>query len=328
MKTLSLVTFSSNEADILERGYQSIYDVVDEIIYVDTGSKDSSIEIAKKYGAKIYNFEWIDDFSSASNFAHSKATSDYSIMWDSDFVLDKNSKEKILKLKSDNFHDADQVSVRWGLEYSDNEQTDLQKFIYRGIINKTGAFKVKNRVHIDFVFNKKNIKKVNTDILVHHIQKLSNKNNRKEQNINLTLEDIKDNPEDYTLLLALSGTYIYIKDYENALTQLEKFFTFKNLDYFKKLGGLENMLKCCIALNKIDYCFNLFGKYYDEYKLEPAYILLCADLMYFIDKRESLNLYIEYIRVRHKNGIHETDIFRNTKHPESMIEKIKSEISL
>lgn len=326
MKTLTVAVIGRNEEEVLGRGLESLKGIADEIVYTDTGGIDKSVDIARSYGSKIYNFPWVDDFGKAYNFCHSKATCDYILMWDTDFVLDVNSRSVLLKLKENNFNNLDSILVKWGLEY-DKETGGLQKYIYRDLINKRGEYELKNISHPKVSFFKKDIKKANKDILVHHHQKQKSDINRQDQNIKFTIKDIKDNPEDYTLLLALSGTYIYVKDYEKAFTQLEKFFTFKNLDYFKKLGGLENMLKCCIALNKIDYCFKLFGKYYDEYKLEPAYILLCADLMYFIDKKESLGLYINYIKVRSKKGVHETDIFRNTKHPGNMIEKIKLEIS-
>lgn len=327
MKTLTLAIIGKNEEKILARGLESIYDLVDEIVYTDTGGTDSSVKIAKSFGAKIYNFPWVDNFGKAYTFCHSKSTSDYTFMWDTDFVLDKDSREKLLKLKKDNFKNADTIKLKWGLEY-DEKTGELLKYIYRDLINKSGDYFMARICHTKITFLKSEDKVVEIfeDILVHHIQKLSTKNSRRDQNVILTLEDIKENPEDYTLLLALAETYIYTKDYEKAFPLLEKFFTFKNIKDIKLLDGLTDILKCSIALNKIDYCFKLFGEYYDLYKSEPAYILLCADLTYFIDKRESLNLYIEYIRVRYKNGVHQQDIFRNTKHPESMIEKIKIEL--
>ena len=44
---------------------------------VDTGSKDRTKEIAAHYTDRIYDFEWVDDFSKARNFAFSKATMEY-----------------------------------------------------------------------------------------------------------------------------------------------------------------------------------------------------------------------------------------------------------
>ena len=56
---------TKNEEQFLKQCLDSIKDLVDEIILVDTGSTDKTKEIAKNYNAKIFDFKWIDDFSAA-----------------------------------------------------------------------------------------------------------------------------------------------------------------------------------------------------------------------------------------------------------------------
>lgn len=56
----------------------------DEIIVVDTGSTDRSVEIAREYTDKIYHFDWIDDFAAARNFTLEKASGDWIVFLDSD----------------------------------------------------------------------------------------------------------------------------------------------------------------------------------------------------------------------------------------------------
>lgn len=87
MNTVSLAMIVRNESKVLARCLDSVKDFVDEIIVVDTGSTDDTKAIAKTYTDKIYDFEWIDDFSAARNFAFSQATSDW-VMWlDADDIL-------------------------------------------------------------------------------------------------------------------------------------------------------------------------------------------------------------------------------------------------
>ena len=62
MITISLCMIVKNEEKVLARCLDSIADLMDEIIIVDTGSSDNTKEIAKKYTDKIYDFAWIDDF--------------------------------------------------------------------------------------------------------------------------------------------------------------------------------------------------------------------------------------------------------------------------
>ena len=69
--TISCVMIVKNEEKILARCLDSICDLMDEIVIVDTGSMDKTKEIARKYTDKIYDFVWTGDFSEARNFAFS-----------------------------------------------------------------------------------------------------------------------------------------------------------------------------------------------------------------------------------------------------------------
>ena len=80
MITISLCLIVKNEEDTLARCLDSVKDLVDEINIVDTGSSDSTKEIAAEYTKRIFNFEWIDHFSQARNYAFQQATMDY-IFW-------------------------------------------------------------------------------------------------------------------------------------------------------------------------------------------------------------------------------------------------------
>jgi glycosyltransferase involved in cell wall biosynthesis len=80
-----------NNEETLEACLQSITGHVDEIIIVDTGSRDRTIEIAKKYTDKVFNFVWINDFAAARNFSLLKASGDLILWMDSDDILPKES---------------------------------------------------------------------------------------------------------------------------------------------------------------------------------------------------------------------------------------------
>ena len=76
MISISMCMIVKNEQDILARCLDSYAGTYDELIIVDTGSTDNTKEIAAHYTDKIYDFEWINDFSAARNFAFSKAGCD------------------------------------------------------------------------------------------------------------------------------------------------------------------------------------------------------------------------------------------------------------
>lgn len=99
MVTISLCMIVKNEEAVLRRCLDSICDIADEIIIVDTGSTDSTKKIAHGYTSMVYDFRWNGDFSEARNFAASKATKDYIYTADADEYLDKENREKLKRLK-------------------------------------------------------------------------------------------------------------------------------------------------------------------------------------------------------------------------------------
>ena len=83
MTITGLYIVKNGEADIA-RSIESISGACDEIVVIDTGSTDKTVEIVTAQGARVHHFEWVDDFSKARNFALSKVDSDLVIFIDSD----------------------------------------------------------------------------------------------------------------------------------------------------------------------------------------------------------------------------------------------------
>src|SRR3954451_13110751 len=85
--TLSLCMIVRDEEEMLPRSLAAVRDAVDEIIVVDTGSTDGTIEIAKSFGAKVIEREWTGSFSDARNVSFDAATGDWIMFLDADEVL-------------------------------------------------------------------------------------------------------------------------------------------------------------------------------------------------------------------------------------------------
>lgn len=96
MSYLSVCMIVKNEEKYLRDCLDSINEIADEIIVVDTGSTDKTKEIAVEFGGKIFDFAWNGNFSSARNFSISKAKGDWILCIDADEVI---SKADCLKLK-------------------------------------------------------------------------------------------------------------------------------------------------------------------------------------------------------------------------------------
>jgi tetratricopeptide (TPR) repeat protein len=84
---ISLCTIVRDEEALLPRCLASVREVVDEIIVVDTGSTDRTIEIAQQFGAVVYPYPWQDDFAAARNESLRHAQGDWILVLDADETL-------------------------------------------------------------------------------------------------------------------------------------------------------------------------------------------------------------------------------------------------
>ena len=87
--TLSVCLIVKNEERFLARCLESVRPVADEIIIVDTGSTDKTVEIARKYTSKVSFHPWNDDFSEARNVSLSHASCDWVLQMDADEALEQ-----------------------------------------------------------------------------------------------------------------------------------------------------------------------------------------------------------------------------------------------
>jgi len=84
---LSFCAIVKNEETSLPQCLESVRDVVDEMVVLDTGSTDKTVEIAREFGAKVYHFDWCDDFAAARNEALKYAEGEWVLVLDADEVL-------------------------------------------------------------------------------------------------------------------------------------------------------------------------------------------------------------------------------------------------
>ncbi len=85
--TLSLCMIVRDEEEMLPRCLAAARDAVDEIVVVDTGSTDATIELARSFGARVIEREWTGSFAEARNASFEAATGDWLLYLDADEVL-------------------------------------------------------------------------------------------------------------------------------------------------------------------------------------------------------------------------------------------------
>lgn len=138
MPTISLCMIVKNEEMHLVRCLDSVADLVEEIIIVDTGSTDRTVEIASHYTEKIYAYSWKDDFADARNESFSKASMDYCMWMDADDILEDTQKEKFLQLKESLSSDTDIVMMKYNTSFDEAGMPSFSYYRERWIRNNAG----------------------------------------------------------------------------------------------------------------------------------------------------------------------------------------------
>lgn len=103
---LSLCMIVRDEEEMLPRTLEAIRPAVDEIIVVDTGSTDRTIEIARSFGATVIEREWTGSFSEARNASLEAATGDWFMYLDADEVLVSDDVDKLRTLLGQTWREA------------------------------------------------------------------------------------------------------------------------------------------------------------------------------------------------------------------------------
>ena len=235
MITISLCMIVKNEAGVLERCLADAKDIADEIILVDTGSTDETVDIARRFTDQIYDFPWIDDFAAARNFSFSKASMDYCMWLDADDRILPQDQEALLKLKEELDPATDVVMMRYHASVNSTGKPLFTYYRERIVRNRAG-FVWAGAVH-EAITPRGRI--VYSDIAITH-----DKVGQGDPDRNLR---IYERQLAQGVALDLRGQFYYGRElyyharYQDAIRVLEGFLTDPH-------GYLENQIEACRVL--------------------------------------------------------------------------------
>lgn len=259
MITISLCMIVKNEEKTLGRCLGSVSDLVDEIVIVDTGSTDNTKEIAKSFGAKLYDFKWEDNFSKARNYSFSKGTKDYILWLDGDDYIDEENIEKLMILKEELDKSTDSVMMNYSLV-----RNEAGKTIYSLRRNRL-VKRNKNFNWIGYVHEYLNVfgKIIQSDITINHDKKKV----RTNRNL-LIFKGMEDKGEVFTTRdIFYYANELYDNNlYYEASEKYKEALNKEDIWFEDSKRATINLVRCLEFLQspideRIDFIFNSLKKY-------------------------------------------------------------------
>lgn len=297
---ISVCLIAKNEEKNIEHCLASLANRECEIVLVDTGSVDKTIEIAGKYTDKIYHFPWINDFSAAKNYCISKASNDEILFIDCDEYWDEENSMPFENIEVELDNHSDEIGsviirnffTKDGMKQESQERVgrifDRRRFKYQGavheqLVSTTGLecqyFLLNVYLgHTGYDLSeaeKKAKAERNIDILLKEIEQTIN--NQTERNTSEKKQSLLgDLPY---LYYQLGKSYYSIRDYENAELYFGQALTYDvnpELTYVKDL--VETYGYTLLEQKKYEEALALEGVY--EEFADTADFLFLMGLIY------------------------------------------------
>ncbi|WP_297712213.1 glycosyltransferase [Clostridium sp.] len=301
---LSIVMMIKNEEKNLDRTLSALNPLItavnSEIIILDTGSTDNSINIAKKYTDKVYFEEWNNDFAEMRNKSIGYANGDWILILDADEELIECG--KLIKFfTTDLCEKYNTATIDLKSIFSEDKKAfnitsiprlfkKYEEFKYVGSIHEQPLWKepIYNGIaffdHYGYLFVDEELR-----------QKKSKRNKE------ILLKEIKKNKNDPYLNYQLGKEYIISKNYEEALLFLEKsndIYKKKNMEVIYVINDLADLY---LNLNKLSKCKKLCLEYIKKDKNNIDIYYYLATVQRRLYKYDESNRYYERYRYLFKN---------------------------
>lgn len=316
MGTLTLSMIVKNEEKYLRDCLESVKGIVDDIVIVDTGSTDNTLEIAKEYKAKIYHFDWINDFSAARNYALQYSLGDWILYLDADERLDPGSKNEIKRI----INTSEKAGYYCTVKSIDEGAKFDHSIRYVRLFKKTPEIKFTGKVHEQIIHSliENKYKLFHSSILINHVGyniSLDEKKIKAERNLSILIEEYNQNQSAYTAF-KLGQTYFLIGKYDDCQRYISLALEQKDLakdlkaDCYLHLSQIallksdlvnaQKFIDNAIELNpKQTFYYLVNSKIYellnDNYKakLYAKKAIECYKNMYKYEKVNFLNFYVD-----------------------------------
>ncbi|MCC3869512.1 glycosyltransferase [Terrisporobacter mayombei] len=296
---LSIVLMMKNEEKFLDNTLKALNKIREkvesELIILDTGSIDKSVEIAKLYTDKVYFETWNNDFADMRNKSISYANGEWLLIIDADEELIEY--EKMINFFKTDLHqkynsasvELKNINSEDGKSYSKSANLRLFKrkgFRYEGAIHEQPMYKepIYNNIA---VFNHYGYLYVDEEF----------KHKKLKRNENILLQELKKNPDDPYINFQLGKNFMAINKKEEALYYMEK-----SMNLYEECKNIpsyiySNLAKFYVELKQFDKCEKICIEYLQKKddKNIDIYYFLALSQSFLYKYEESLNCYERYI---------------------------------
>lgn len=283
---ISICIITKNECEMLKECLMHLKPYADagnhEIVVVDTGSADNTVEMCKEFTDKVFYFEWIDDFSAARNYAAKKASHDWILCIDSDEYVTEWDEKSIQSILSNKPYCLGTINIINNCGFGKDAYQE-KSILYR-LYNKMHYY-FKNAIHEQLVTFHSSEKELaqHSNITIFHNSYSGTKEDlfpKTERNIKLLKEELLKNPRDAFTLYNLGQCYYMREDYKTALQYYSEGL---EQDINPDLPWAKNMVVsygyCLLNLNRTEQALELEGLYdvfadYADYVFLIGYIYM------------------------------------------------------
>ncbi|MCK4823082.1 glycosyltransferase, partial [bacterium] len=296
--TLSLCMIVRDEETQIGKALESVKDIVDEIVVVDTGSSDRTKEIVREYGGKVFETEWKNDFSKAKNVALEQATGDYILFMDADEFIDTRDKFALALFKK---LLPTERNIAFGIKVESAKESKSMSMSYLDMLSKSdeSSYQIRlfpRRSEIQFqgkVFEsldesliKTQVKALRNDLvkITHSMEGREQRDKRKIPAIAKSFDSIHDPQK------SLKAGVLFLRsgDLDSAFPWLKKAQEM-NPELSAKIGALYS------KQNKLEMAKDILAGALKQFPDSPELILSMAEVYY---KEENYNEVINILANR------------------------------
>jgi len=219
-----------NEERNIEHALGWAKSVICEQIVVDTGSTDRTKEIAERMGAKVLAFEWVDDFSTAKNFAIEKASGDWILFFDADEYMTAEDTIKLTEyidqIQKDPEKSKSSLAINCKLVNIDDNGKAISVYDAMRVFKNDKAVRYIGSIHERLNLNSENVVWYDEIAVIHtgYSESSIKETNKIERNINLLRKAISETEDNLALKVYLADS-LKTKSDKESQEEAERYFT-------------------------------------------------------------------------------------------------------